>query len=307
MPKYPFHPKTLGTLFIILTLVVACQRGPLLSGEATLEPTQPLPTTAPTARPKATRTPKPVTASTTTTATAEPSPIPEGRTATIVDVQGKVEVREDSGAKFANAVLGQILQPGASIRTDNFGQATLQMTEGTIIHVSRATTFEFTEIGADLNSPKTILNMSFGDVLVILGQALGQSKFEVQTPLGVASVRGSAFTVQFSNNPPPPQLKMTCIETAIACEWGNGVITRELTSFQVLTLTGSSEGQNISQLTITDVAKIKNTLLSIEPPQIVISNVLSILNQTITCFPNAQGTIICPTPTPITATTTITP
>lgn len=285
---------------VALTVLVACQRGPLTPVAPTPAPALSVSTAAPTARPPATRTPAPDSSPAPVTRTPAASPTPVGRNATLIDIEGQVEVRSERTASFVRAVLGQVLHPGASVRTSEIGQATLQLSEGTIIRVDTATTFEFTEIGPDLKNPQTLLNLGLGEVLVLLGQAVGRSQFEVQTPLGVASVRGSTYYVGYSG-PPTNTVTLTCVETVQACAFttvqGGVTSTVTLGAFQALTQIGA--GNPITRsLTFTDLVAIKADLEAINFPTAVISAVVSILNTT-ACQLDQQGTIICTTtPTP---------
>jgi ferric-dicitrate binding protein FerR (iron transport regulator) len=143
----------------------------------------------------------------------------------VTDLQGQVEVRKSSTAPFAAATLGQVLQVGASLRTGDRGQATLQLIEGSIIRVTENTAFELTDLSGNQNNPKTVLGLDFGTLFVFAAKALGLSQFDIQTPSGVASVRGSYFSVKYSQG----TIIVTCLESSAPCDFstlGNSVTLR---------------------------------------------------------------------------------
>ena len=272
---------------LLTALLTACAR-------ITLGPA-PTPTTArptqapPTARPNPTQTPRVARASLPT-----PTAISAARSAAITDLVGGVEARPDIGGQFGAAVLGQVLQTGAGVRTDDTGQATLELSEGSIIRVDRATSFELRDLSGDAGSPSTTLGLDLGRVLVFAAQVLGVTGFDVQTPAGVASVRGSYFSVAY--DPATASIIVTCLESSDNCTFTAGPNTVTLHNGQSLIV----DQQNFV-LRVVDVSYEElQEFLALFPEA---AEVLA------TAFPNGTPTPgASPTPTPLpTATDTNTP
>lgn len=118
------------------------------------------------------------------------------RTATLLELSGRVELADSSG-EWRTAERGERIGAGAQIRTGESSSATLLFYEG-----SRATLSGDTELSI------SHLSGSWSKVLkVSLNQSAGQTshsvvplhspdgRYQVQTPSGVASVRGTVFKV----------------------------------------------------------------------------------------------------------------
>src|SRR3990172_4979300 len=131
---------------LLTALLTACARITLGPAPTPARPTQ----APPTARPNPTQTPRVARASLPT-----PTAISAARSAAITDLVGGVEARPDIGGQFGAAVLGQVLQTGAGVRTDDTGQATLELSEGSIIRVDRATSFELRDLSGCARGRRT--------------------------------------------------------------------------------------------------------------------------------------------------------
>ncbi len=221
------QPGSRAAVCLLVVFLTACTRSALTPPPQSAA-TQPPPLVTPTVRP--TRTPR-----------AAASPAPERvaealsvRSATVTELRGGVQARENQAASFRAAQLGEALGVGAGIRTDDTGQATLKLTEGSIIRVDRSTTFELTELSGDETNPQTVLGLNVGRLFVLTAQVLGLTGFDIQTPAGVASVRGSAFSVQF--NAERQEIVVTCLESSTPCTFSSGDNTATLSNGQTLTL-----------------------------------------------------------------------
>ncbi len=208
--------KWICSLTIIIFLLTACS-SPRAATEAGSSPEQANPTTKP-----ATATAIDTSASPTLKATS----IPEStRTATFTEITNVVDARSSNSVDYAPASLGQILKVSGEARTGEDGKARLDLApEGTIIRVAPNTIFTVLELSGDETNPKSKLELLFGKIFILLkGGSL-----DVQTPSGVASVRGSLLGVFY--NPDTKVLSATCLEGH--CSLGDNDEYIELTEGQ---------------------------------------------------------------------------
>ncbi len=122
---------------------------------------------------------------------------PNAQSAVLSHVRGLVEVKDGSGA-WAAARDGKVVAAGQTIRTRALSTADLTLYDGSVIHFK----------------PETVLSIDqldtggwFSPRLVLLSQREGQTthdvtpssktgaRYEVSTPSGVASVKGTSFTI----------------------------------------------------------------------------------------------------------------
>jgi FecR protein len=117
--------------------------------------------------------------------------------ATLDVVAGEAEIQRAGQDGFRPARDGLGLQPGDSIRTPPDGRVTIEYFDGSETRLDYSTTFTLTELVDDPHaSVVEALHTSgstFNRVVELTGS---QSRFDVETPTAVASVRGTAFFTQ---------------------------------------------------------------------------------------------------------------
>ena len=130
-----------------------------------------------------------------------------GRTATFTEITGQVEARAAQTGEFAPASDGLTLTAGGETRTGEDGKARLDLVpDGTIIRVVPNTSFTLTDLSGGETDPSSKIELFFGQVFILLkGGSL-----DVETPSGVASVRGSLLGVSFDAQ--TKKLTATCRE-----------------------------------------------------------------------------------------------
>jgi hypothetical protein len=133
----------------------------------------------------------------------------------ITDVQGGVQLRTSPAAPLTPAVLGQTIPIGTSIQTDASGQATLQFPDGSLMRIASNTTFQVVGVGNTASNPNTAIKLEIGTLFIFVQPGLDQKVFDVQTPAGVASVRGSYMRVDYY--PESDTVILTCLETQATC------------------------------------------------------------------------------------------
>ncbi len=134
------------------------------------------------------------------------APAATERRATLNELANDVQARESAAAQMRAARLGDQLRVGGQVRTGSESQVRLDLSEGTIVRLGADTEFTLTELSAGGSDPFTRLTLLAGQVWVILSGG----RFEVETPAGVASVRGSYLGVTF--DPAQGTLTVTCLE-----------------------------------------------------------------------------------------------
>lgn len=189
-----------STFFIFLFLLSAC--APAVTPAA--PSSTPKPPTA-TARSTEAEAPSP-TAKPSQTATPSPVPTPS-RMAAISQVEPLVEARTSASLDFESASPGLSLPVGGEARTGENGRARIDLApDGTIIRLAPDSHFSVMELEQADGSPFTLLELFFGKIFIILSGG----ELEVQSPSGVASVRGSMLSVAY--DPSTNTMTATCLE-----------------------------------------------------------------------------------------------
>lgn len=194
--------KLFSLAFILTLLIAACQPA------ATANP-------APATQPAAT----PVAAATKGATGLAPVPTTDNRsvalaTAAISEIEGTAEQRNDEKTSWATAAVGQTLNVGNQVRTGPESLAAIQFAEGAITRLGPDTLFTVSELGGDSQNPLIKLRLAAGQLFVLITGSLGAGSVEVETPVGVASVRGSLMSVEVADD---GRIVVTCLETTGNC------------------------------------------------------------------------------------------
>nr|MBN1230180.1 FecR domain-containing protein [Anaerolineae bacterium] len=132
--------------------------------------------------------------------TAEPTepPAASGRWVLVRSVEGDVEVTDPDGTVRALEA-GEYLSVGSEITTGPDGYAVLEVDEGTAISLNPNSIFTLSDLEGTEENPITRFFMNLGEVFAFrLGRdpLPPDGNFEVETPNGVAAVRGSTLGVR---------------------------------------------------------------------------------------------------------------
>ena len=128
-------------------------------------------------------------------------------------VTGTVTKYNDNGGNEP-LVAGDILKAGDSISVTALSSAKLVFSNGSIIDVKENTSIEITEfiqdgfggnqsyeqLEADPSKSQVLLELNYGELDGHVKKLQQGSKFDIQTPLGTAAIRGTQFTVKLSYN-----------------------------------------------------------------------------------------------------------
>jgi len=107
-----------------------------------------------------------------------------------------VEVRPDAAATFAPAVDGRGLDVGNEIRTDTTGAARVDYVDGSLARLDAGTELRIVDLAGSALAPQVRVRLDVGRVWNRVRHVSGSvGRYEVETSVGLAAVRGTAFTV----------------------------------------------------------------------------------------------------------------
>ncbi len=130
------------------------------------------------------------------------------RNAVIAETEGDVLVRAVSESEFEPASNGFVIQQSGGLQTGSDGRVRLDlMPEKTIVRIAPNSAFVLNEVSQnEEGAPKSSLALFFGKIFILLNGG----SLEVETPSGVASVKGSVMSVSY--NPETDQFQASCLE-----------------------------------------------------------------------------------------------
>lgn len=142
----------------------------------------------------------------------ETSPLSAG----LSELTGLVEMKQAGQNAFAPAVNDAILEVNGQIQTGDDGRARLDLSSGTIIRVAPSSFFTLTSNDKVEGGLWTKIKLEAGKIFIVLNG--GQT--DVETPSGVASVRGSYLKVEV--DPITKDIHITCLEGTCSATNPNG-------------------------------------------------------------------------------------
>jgi hypothetical protein len=148
-----------------------------------------------------------------------PQPVADPATAVIGEAEGDVAARNPDDSDFSAAGIGDILVLNGQLRTGTNSRSRIDFADGTLVRVGPSTTFTLAEISDQEGGFFKRLQLDFGKVWVILNGG----SLEVDTPAGVASVRGSYLAVRF--NEETGEYWITCLEGTCTMQTEAGEVT----------------------------------------------------------------------------------
>ena len=180
------------------------------------------------------------TPSATPTATATPLP----RSAEVTELQERVESRIVAEAQWRAASIGEQVEVGGGVKTGEASRARVDITDGTILRLAANTEFKLTALSAQPADPVTRFTLAVGKVWVFVTQALGAGTFEIETPVGVATVRGSLMSVEYF--PVDGHMIVSCLEGLCRLTGTGGQFT-DLTTGEQAEIPGFDQDPTSSQ------------------------------------------------------------
>ena len=142
----------------------------------------------------------------------DPIPVPV-ETAVLSELKGSVEIRNPQQPDFSPAAESGTLQVQGQVRTGSDGRARLDLSTGTIVRIAPNSQFTLQSNQQEDGGFITRLLMQTGRIWVILKGG----QLEVETPSGMAAVRGSFMSVWI--DPQTNDIWVACLEGW--CQAGN--------------------------------------------------------------------------------------
>ncbi len=145
----------------------------------------------------------------------------EARNATFTLILNDVQMRRSADDALQTALTGQVVTIGGEAHSGSNGRARLDLTpDGTIIRIGPETIFTLVALEDNDQGPFSMLQLLLGQVWI----NLSAGRLEIETPSGLATVRGSLMSVEYSEQ---VGMEITCMEGH--CTLGNDHGTVELT------------------------------------------------------------------------------
>jgi hypothetical protein len=126
--------------------------------------------------------------------------------ATLSELQGSVGLKQPGSADFVQASGGAWLDENGQVQTGDDGRARLDLSTGTIIRMAPSSMFTLLSNDETGDGLATKLRLDLGEIFIILNGG----SMDVETPSGVASVRGSYMSVWV--DPDTLNVYVTCLE-----------------------------------------------------------------------------------------------
>lgn len=142
----------------------------------------------------------------------ETSPLSAG----LSELTGLVEMKQAGQDAFTQAAADAILEVNGQIQTGDDGRVRLDLSSGTIIRVAPSSFFTLTSNDEVEGGLFTKIKLEAGKIFIVLNG--GQT--DVETPSGVASVRGSYLKVEV--DPVTKDIHITCLEGTCSATNPNG-------------------------------------------------------------------------------------
>lgn len=115
--------------------------------------------------------------------------------AIFIEVDGKVRWRTDDKADWKDALVNDLVSPGAEIRTGLKGRAALRVGKNATVLVDAGTTFQLPSIVQDGETLRTLAAVKTGRVDFKVDKVGFANDFKVLTPQTTLSVRGTGFGI----------------------------------------------------------------------------------------------------------------
>lgn len=153
-------------------------------------------------------------------------------TATLNEVSGTVQTISATDGALQNARPGQVMVENEQVITHEDGRARLDLSNKTLIRIGPLTAFTLLSLEERDGSAYTLIDLNVGDLWIILNGG----SLDVETPAGLASVRGSFMHVHVASG--SGAVFVSCLEGL--CQVGSAAGTLGLTTGQVANLASAS-------------------------------------------------------------------
>jgi hypothetical protein len=134
---------------------------------------------------------------------------PTSLSAALSELTGKVDMKAADSDTFKPADANSVLEANGQVQTGDDGRVRLDLSTGTIIRIASSSSFTLTSNEESEVGLLTKIKLETGKIFIILNGG----RAEVETPSGVASVRGSYMEV--SVEPETGDVYVTCLKVIV--------------------------------------------------------------------------------------------
>jgi len=113
----------------------------------------------------------------------------------VAGFEGMVQVKIAPSTEWADATVGQALNPDDAIKTGENGQAMLQFSDKSSVALKTNTEMLVEELVWNDTVRKAGLNMPAGELRAIIKKVSSPSDFKVRTPTAICGARGTIFYI----------------------------------------------------------------------------------------------------------------
>jgi hypothetical protein len=126
------------------------------------------------------------------------------------ELRREVDACAAASADWGPAFEGQEIRVGGRVRTGDEASARLDLCDGAIVRLAANSAFELLEMSPAGDDLQARLNLVAGKLWLGMLRGLGLKAIDVETPTGVATVRGSFMSVGYE--PATGRMQVTCLE-----------------------------------------------------------------------------------------------
>lgn len=168
-----------------------------------------------------------------------------GRTCTIKQLIGTVEVRRGSATVWNSARVKMGLREGDAVRTFIESEVELQTGEGTLVKVKENSTMELGSLKGDEANQNTSVKILNGSILANVKKLVTPgSSFEFETPTATAAIRGTILGIEVDKN----ETRVKVFEGKVAVRPQGAKNETELEQNQMAVVQSGSERINVKPL-----------------------------------------------------------
>src|SRR5574341_1338845 len=133
------------------------------------------------------------------------------RLANISEIQNIVQAQDPGSTDWPAAVEGQQIAAGGGGKTGEASRVRLDIApDATVLRIAPNTTFRLETLSPEPTDPVTRFVLEAGKLFAQVTKQLGGGSFEVETPSGVATVRGSLMSAAYEAG--SGKMVVTCLE-----------------------------------------------------------------------------------------------
>jgi len=170
----------------------------------------------------------------------------ETRSANISEIRNTVEARESDSADWQTADTGEQIAEGGGVRTGDESRARLDISpDQTVLRIAPNTEFGLETLSPAPTDPVTKFVLEAGKLFAQVTKQLGGGSFEVETPSGVATVRGSLMSAAYQKD--SGQMVATCLEGQCRLSQPGGAFT-DMTDGQASEIAGPGKAPSPARL-----------------------------------------------------------